>query len=168
MSNDLITSLISSLLPILITVVFAWISSRNDQAKRRHVLDDAKQRIELISAYVASQNLVLDDPHELGVIKKTAANELYEIKAFLDTRLQSLEKSSEKSENYFQRFFLLYKMRTRLAGFFRVCFFLMAIVSIVWSFTLSSLNFTSESVQEYGLGFSRFGCPTIAMARNKI
>jgi len=154
MSNDLITSLISSLLPILITVVFAWISSRNDQAKRRHVLDDAKQRIELISAYVASQNLVLDDPHELGVIKKTAANELYEIKAFLDTRLQSLEKSSEKSENYFQRFFLLYKMRTRLAGFFRVCFFLMAIVSIVWSFTLSSLNFTSESVQEYGLGFN--------------
>jgi len=154
MSKDFIASLISSLLPIFITFLFAWISNRNDQAKRRHVIDDAKQRIELISAYVASQNLVLNDPNELGVIKKTAANELYGIKSFLDNKLQSLEKSSEKSENFFQRFFLLYKMRTWLASLFRVGFFSILLLSVLFTILISSTSFSPSSIQEFGLGFN--------------
>ena len=154
MSKDFIASLISSLLPIFITLLFAWISSRNDQAKRRHLIDDAKQRIELINAYVASQNLVLNDPNELEVIKKIAAKELYGIKSFLDSKLQSLEKSSEKSESFFQRFFLLYKMRTGLASLFRVGFFSILLLSVLFTILISSTSFSPSSIQEFGLVFN--------------
>ena len=154
MPNDTIWSLISSLLPIVITLLFAWLSSRNDQARRKQIVEDAKQRIELISEYVASQNLVLDDPNELGVIKKIAASELYDIKAFLDNKLQSLEKSSEKSEGFFQRFFLLYKMRTGAASFLRICFFMVLLASIFWSILMSSIGFSPEQLQENGWGLS--------------
>jgi hypothetical protein len=152
MSTDAISSLISSLLPIVITLFFAWISSRNELAKRQRIVEDAKKRIELISAYITSQSLVLDDPDELGAIKKTAANELYAIKAFLDNKLQSLEKSSEKSEHYFQHFFLLYKMQTRLAGFFRACFFFVLLISVFLLYGTFLGSFTPEYVQENGLG----------------
>jgi hypothetical protein len=149
---ELISKLLSSLVPVLFTAFFAWIGSRNDQAKRKQMFEDAKQRIELINTYVASQKLVIDDAAELGAVKKTAANELYNIKAFLDKNLHSLEKSSEKSESYWQRFFLLYKMRTGLAGFLRVCFFLMLLGSVLYSIFLSSMV-TPASLQNYGLGW---------------
>jgi hypothetical protein len=151
MSSELIAALISSLLPIAITVIYAWLSSRNDRSRRRQVVDEAKQRIELISAYVASQTLVLDDAGELGAIKRTAARELYDIKAFLDATLQSMEKSTEKSESYLQRFFLLYGMRTGLASLFRTLFFIMLAVSVLWSVFISTLAF-AEDMQELGLG----------------
>ena len=152
MSNDVISSLISSLLPIVITLLFAWLSSRNDQAKRKHIVEDAKERIELISTYIASQSLVVDDPDELGVIKKTAANELYGIKAFLDGNLQNLEKSSEKSQHYFQRFFLLYKMQTRWASFFRACFLFVLLGSVLLLYGTYLGSFTPENLQDSGLG----------------
>jgi hypothetical protein len=152
--SEFISKLLSSLLPVLFTVFFAWIGNRNDHAKRKQVFEDAKQRIELINAYIASQKLVIDDAAELGVVKKTAANELYNIKAFLDNNLHSLEKASEKSASYWQHFFLLYPMRTGLAVFFRVCFFLTLIVSVLWSIFLTNITFTDPVVQENGWGFN--------------
>jgi len=151
MPNAIISSLISSLLPILVTVLFAWLGNRNERSRRKQMFDDAKQRMELINTYVTSQKLVVDDPNELGNVKKTAANELYAIKAFLDNRLHSLEKASEKSENYFQRFFLLYHMRSRSAGFFRAFFFLMLFASALWSAFLASTSFRLASEQEWYL-----------------
>jgi hypothetical protein len=150
MTGERIISLLNSLLPIVITLVFAWLSSRNDETKRRQLVEDAKQRIELISAYVTSQTLVIDDPNELGEIKKTVANELYEIKAFLDHTLQSLDQTSEKSEDFFRRFFLLYKMNTRLASFLRVIFFIILFVSVIWSIIVPSFMFTPLPDQETG------------------
>lgn len=64
----------------IITLFFAWIASKNEQAKRKQMFEDAKQRIELINAYVASQKLVFDDSAELGAMKKAAASELYNIR----------------------------------------------------------------------------------------
>ena len=104
--------------------------------------EEAKRRIDIINAYVTSQNLVIDDPTELGKIKKTAANELYGIKAFLDHTSQSLKKSSEKSDNFLQRFFLLYKMKTVLATFLRSVFFIVLFVSVLWSIFVPSVMFT--------------------------
>jgi hypothetical protein len=43
-------------------------------------------------------------------------------------------------------------MRTGLAGFFRVCFFLMLLGSVLYSIFLSSLV-TPASLQDYGLGW---------------
>jgi len=154
MANELISIFLSSLIPLLITALFAWINSRNERAKRKWIFEDSKQRIELISAYVASQNLVIDDPNELGTVKKTATEELYKIKASLDNKLKNLEEDNEKSDSFLQRFFLLYKMRTRLASLFRALFFIMLLISALWSIILSSTSFTPESVQKYGLGFS--------------
>jgi hypothetical protein len=142
MSEATISSLISSLLPILITILFAWLGSRNEQSKRKQMVEDAKQRIELLSTYITSQNLVVSDPHELENLKKSAANELYDIKAFLDNKLQSFDKASEKSENYLLRFFLLYKMQTGVANFFRLCFFVVLLLSVFWSVFISSIVFT--------------------------
>lgn len=150
LSEETVQALVTSLLPILITVLFAWLSSRNDQSKRRQLIDDAKQRIELISAYVSAQGQVLDDPAQLERIKGAAAGELYEIKAFMDDKLQSMEKSTEKSESYFQRFFLLYRMRSGLASFFRLGFFGALALSILWTIFL----FDPADVQELGLMFS--------------
>jgi hypothetical protein len=153
MSDATVSAIISSVLPIIFTLLFAWLSSRNDKAKRIRVFEEAKQRIELISAYVTSQDLVIDDAKEIETIKKTAANELYDIKAFLDDTLQSFEKSSEKSESYFMRFFLLYRMQTLAARFFRVLFFIVLFISIIWSIFIASISFTPDSVQEFGMGF---------------
>jgi hypothetical protein len=154
MSSELIAALVSSLLPILITIIFAWMSSKNDQAKRRQVIEEAKQRIEIISAYVTSQSLVLGDPGELEAIKRTAANELYEIKSFLDGTLQTLQKSSEKEESYFQRFFLLYPLCSALARFFRVLFFIALVVSILWSIFISTIAFSADMVGDIGMAAS--------------
>jgi hypothetical protein len=104
-------------------------------------MEEAKHRIELIKEYVISQGLAIDDPTELGEIKKTAAKELYDIKTFLDLQLQSLQKTSEKSDSSLQRFFLLYKMKTSLAAFFRVAYFIVLFASILWSILVSSLIF---------------------------
>lgn len=147
MSEETIAALISSLFPILITLFIAWIGSRNEQSKRARIMEDARQRIELINAYITSQNLVIDDPRELESIKKTAARELLDIKTFLDDKLQSMKKSSEKSESYFQRFFLLYPMRTGLARFFRVCFFIALPFSIIWSILFSSAIISGNVVE---------------------
>jgi hypothetical protein len=155
--SEFTTNLLSSLLPVLLTAFLAWMGNRKDQARRKQIFEDAKQRIELINAYVASQKLVIEDTAELGVVKKTAAKELYDIKAFLDNKLQSLEKSSEKSESYVQRFFLLYKMRSGLASFFRATFFFMILMSIIWSFFMSDQLFAPESLKEYGLGNTFLG-----------
>src|SRR5512136_1128408 len=105
--KEVITILLSSFLPILFTIFFAWISNRSEKVKRKQMIEDAKQRIELINAYVVSQKLVIEDDATLRLMKKRAANELYDIKAFLDNSLHGLEKSSEKPESYSQRFFLL-------------------------------------------------------------
>jgi len=136
--SEFMSKLLSSLLPVLLTAFLAWIGNRKDQARRKQIFEEAKQRIELINAYVASQKLVIEDAAELGVVKKTAANELYDIKAFLDNKLQSMEKVAEKSENYLQRFFLIYKMKTWAASFFRACFFMALFVSVIWSIYISS------------------------------
>jgi len=152
--SDYISILLSSFLPIFLTVLFGWIGNRNDRAQRRKMFDDAKQRIELINAYVASQKLVIDDTTELGNLKKIAASELYAIKESLDKKLRSLEKHSEKSESYWRRFFLLYKPRTGLAGFFRAFFFLMLLMSILWSAFWASIYFAPASLQKYNLAIS--------------
>jgi hypothetical protein len=131
--------------------------NRKDQVRRKQIFEDAKQRIELINAYVASQKLVIEDAAELEVVKKTAAEELYAIKTFLDSKLQSLENSSEKSESYIQRFFLLYKMRSGLASFFRATFFFLVFMSIIWSFFVSNQLFAPEPLKEYGLGSTILG-----------
>jgi len=154
MIDDVMKILLSSLIPIIVTGLYAWIGSRNAQSKRKQTLEDAKQRIELINSYVASQKLVIDDATELGVVKKTATDELYKIKVFLDNNLSSLEISSEKLETYWQRFFLLYKMRTWMAGFFRVGFFIILFISILFTIILTIGSFTPSSIQEYGLGFN--------------
>lgn len=145
MSPDKMLTLINSLLPIMATFFLAWLSSRNEQTRRRSRLEEARHRIELIKEYVISQELAIDDPAELGEIKKAAARELYEIKAFLDLNLQGFEKTSEKSESFFQRFFLLYKMKTGLAAIFRVAYFIVLFVSILWSILVSSLIFNPLS-----------------------
>jgi hypothetical protein len=87
MDERIISTAISSLIPILITLLFAWIGNTNVQSKRKQMFEDVKRRIELINSYVASQKLVIDDATELGIVKKTAADELYNIKAFLDNNL---------------------------------------------------------------------------------
>jgi len=145
MSQDKMLTLINSLLPIIATLFLAWLNSRTEQTKHRSRMEEAKHRIELIKEYVISQELAIDDPTELGEIKKAAAKELYDIKAFLDLKLQSLEKTSEKSDSFLQRFFLLYKMKTGLAAFLRVAFFIVLFVSILWSILVSSLIFNPLS-----------------------
>ncbi len=155
MSSEFISTLISSLVPILITLFFAWLSNRNDQAQRKNIIEDAKSRIDLINEYVASQSLVINDPDKLGEIKKTAANELYEIKTFLDNKLQSLEKTSKRSGEPLQHFFLLYKMNTFWARFLRVVFFITLIFSVLWSTTLVAFggNNTNTMVENYIIEF---------------
>jgi hypothetical protein len=130
--------IVKSLLPFLITLVVAWLNNRNERAQRRQLVEDAEKQIELISAYVNSQSLVLSDPAQLAQIKKAAADELYEIKTFLDEKLKSLEKASKKSDHFLQHFFLLYQMNGTAAGIFRVLFFLMLLLSIPYSFGVFS------------------------------
>lgn len=115
------------------------------------MIEDAGQRIELINAYVASQKLVIDDDATLRLMRKRAANELYDIKALLDNNLHSLEKASDKSESYWLRFFLIYPMATVLAKILHVCFFLALIPSVVLNFILIGVLIAPEMVQEeYG------------------
>jgi hypothetical protein len=70
MSTDKMLTMINSLLPIIATFFLAWLSSRNEQTKRRSRMEEAKHRIELIKEYVISQELAIDDPTELGEIKR--------------------------------------------------------------------------------------------------
>jgi hypothetical protein len=151
MSSELISTFISSLVPILITLFFAWISNRNERSQRKNVLEDVKSRIDLINEYVAAQSLVINDPERLGEIKKTAANELYDIKTFLDNKLQSLEKTSKRSSEPLQHFFLIYKMNTIRARFFRVVFFITLLFSVLWSTILFAFgtNNTNTLVEDY-------------------
>ena len=104
---QVVVILLSSLLSILTTIFVGWMSNRSELAKRKQMIEDARQRIELINAYVASQKLVIDDEATLRLMRKRAANELYDIKALLDNNLHSLEKPTEKSESYWLRFFLI-------------------------------------------------------------
>lgn len=116
----------------------AWLNNRNERAQRLKLIDDAKKQIDLITAYVNSQSQVLNDPAELAEIKKDAAGELFDIKTFLDEKIKSLEKASKKSDHFLMHFFLLYKMNTLTAGFFRIIFFLMLLLSIPYSLLVFS------------------------------
>jgi hypothetical protein len=154
MTKEIASALIGSLIPILITTFFAWLGNRNDQSKRKKLIDDARQRIELINTYIASQSLVVSDSHELEAIRKAAANELCGIKELLDHRLQRLQKAAETSDNYLLRFFLLYGMRSGRARFFRLCFFATLVAAAFIAFLLVSTAFSASSIQEYGISFN--------------
>ncbi len=152
--KEITSALIGSLIPILITTFFAWLGNRNDQSKRKQLIDDTRQRIELINTYISSQGLVVSDPHELEAIKKAAANELCSIKELLDHRMQRLQKASETSDNYLLRFFLLYGMRSGRARFFRLCFFATLVAAAFIAFLIVSNAFSASSIQEFGIGFN--------------
>jgi hypothetical protein len=163
MSSELISTIISSLLPIFVTLFFAWLSNRNDQVKRRNMIEDAKSRIELINEYVSAQNLVIPELSKLEEIKRTAANELYDIKKFLDNNLQSLEKTSKRSDEPIQRFFLIYKMNTFWAALFRILFFITLVFSILLSIFNISVNY-SDAVSQLIFDSIVFTTPFILFA----
>ena len=163
MSSELMSTLISSLVPILITLFFAWISNRNDQSQRKNLLEDAKSRINLINEYVAAQSLVINDPDRLGEIKKSAANELNDIKTYLDNKLQSLEKTSKRSGEPLQHFFLIYKMNTFGAALFRILFFITLVFSILLSIFNISVNY-SDAVSQLIFDSIVFTTPFILFA----
>jgi hypothetical protein len=81
----------------------------------------------------------MGDSEELAQIRQSATRELSAIKKSVEEDLRKIDKDSPQSGSFLQRFFLLYKMHTRLAAFFRVMFYLTLVVSFLWSLLFTSI-----------------------------
>ena len=139
MTDDLLLTILGSFLPIIITTLIAWIGNLGLGSKRGRIVTLAKQRVDFLNAYLSAQNAAMGDAEELAQIRQGAARELSAIKKSVEDDLRKIDKDSPQGENFFQRFFLLYKMHTRLAAFFRVLFYLTLLVSFLWSMLFTSI-----------------------------
>jgi ABC-type multidrug transport system fused ATPase/permease subunit len=154
MTDDLILTILGSFLPVIITTLIAWLGNRSLSSKRGRTVSMAKQRVDFIHAYISAQNASMGDSEELAQIRQSAAKELSAIKKSVEEDLRKIEKVSPQSGNFLQRFFLLYKMYTRLAAFFRVLFYLTLVVSFFWSMLFTSIIRTFIAEGSYSLFIS--------------
>jgi len=151
MTNDLLLTILGSFLPIIITTLIAWLGNLNLSSKRGQIVTLAKQRVDFLNAYLSAQNAALEDSEELAQIKQSTARELSAIKKSVEDELRRIDKESPQSGNFLQRFFLLYKMRTRSAAAFRVLFYLTLLFSFLWSMLFTSVTLTSIAEGAYSL-----------------
>lgn len=154
MFKEAASAALASFIPILMTTLFAWLGNRSEKSKRNQLIGDAKQRIELINGYVSSQSLVISDIDELEAIKKAATKELAEIKAILDRRLSSIDKSIGKADNYILRYFLLYRMQSSVARVFRLLFFVSLVVATLIAILFATIAFEPKNIQSTGVWIS--------------
>lgn len=139
MTDDLLLTILGSFLPIVITTLIAWLGNRGLSSKRGRIVTLAKHRVDFLNAYLSAQNAVMGDSEELAQIRQSAGRELSAIKKSVEEDLRKIDKDSPQGENFFQRFFLLYKMHTRPAAFFRVLFYLTLLISFLWSMLFTSI-----------------------------
>jgi hypothetical protein len=121
MANSLLLTILGSFLPIIITMLIAWIGNLDLGSKRGRIVTLAKQRVDFLNAYLSAQNAAMGDSEELAQIRQSAGRELSAIKKSVEEGLRKIDKDSPQAENSFQRFFLLYKMHTRPAAFLGFC-----------------------------------------------
>jgi hypothetical protein len=117
MTDGLLITMLGSFLPIIITTLIAWLGNLSLSSKRGRIVTLVKHRVDFLNAYRSAQNAAMGDLEELAQIRQSAGRELSAIKKSLEEDLRKIDKDSPQGENFFQRFFLLYKMHTRRADF---------------------------------------------------
>jgi hypothetical protein len=163
MMFDELVTLLSGLLPVVLTVAFGWLEQRDEEAKRLKVIDVATKRMCWLDAYLNMQRNVLP-PEQFENVKHEVSREVEQVNQELKGDLRQIEKMLLKSKKgSFQKVFLTYKMKGWIANACRFAYYVFFAFSILFSVFIASSILThstgTQSVKIFSMIFALFFNP---------
>jgi hypothetical protein len=152
MTDQIIITFLSALLPIALTTAIALLERRGQESRRNKLIDFAQKRVQFLNTFLTAQSLATT-PEQFEILKRSVSQEIIQIRLDLLKEIEKINVDTARSRenNILQTFFLLYPLKGILAPIFRILFYGLLVLPILGALGLV-LMMSSENSPISGPG----------------